>query len=136
MRSLPELARRRVGQEPLTAGEIDAELVTPAWRRTVYGNPDLPFGAVDRDAYVVCVFEQLHRALARRDLLARPSQRWADPRAQLLIGEPWVAVREDVLAGLSLADTATVHVAKQVIAWTRHGSRPPRVSIRPATVPG
>lgn len=39
VQSLPELARRRVGQKPLTAGEIDAELVTPAWRGAVYGKP-------------------------------------------------------------------------------------------------
>jgi hypothetical protein len=31
----------------------------------VYANPDLPDDAVDRDAYVVCVLEQLHRALGR-----------------------------------------------------------------------
>ena len=37
--------------------EIDAELVTPAWKRAVYANTGLPAGAVDRDAYVVCVLE-------------------------------------------------------------------------------
>ena len=35
-RGLPELARRRVAQKPLTAAEIDAELVMPAWARAVY----------------------------------------------------------------------------------------------------
>ena len=29
---------------------------------------ELPQGAVDRDAYVVCVLEQLFRALKRRDI--------------------------------------------------------------------
>jgi hypothetical protein len=62
VRGLPELARRRVTQKPLTAAEIDAELVTPAWARAVYANAGLPAGAVDRDAYVVCVLEGLHRA--------------------------------------------------------------------------
>ena len=89
VRALPELARRRVAQKPLTAGEIDAELVTPAWERAVYANADLPAGAVDRDAYVVCVLEGLHRALGRRDVYARPSHRWADPRALLLDGDRW-----------------------------------------------
>lgn len=65
--SLPELARRRVGQKPLGSEEIDAELVTPAWRRAVHVNPDLPAGTVDRDACVVCVLEQLYRARGRRD---------------------------------------------------------------------
>ena len=50
-----------------------------------------PQGAVDRDAYVVCVLEQLHRALSRRDVFASPSHRWADPRARLLDGKRWEA---------------------------------------------
>ena len=116
VRQLPELARRRVGQKPLAPNEIDTEVVTPAWRRAVYTSPDLPSGVVDRDAYVVCVLEQLHRALGRRDVFAQPSQRWADPRAQLLSGAEWAAVREDALAGLSLTDPAPVHLARQVIA--------------------
>ena len=66
VRQLPELARRRVSRKPLAPQEIDADLVTPAWRRAVYANPDLPPGAVDGDAYVVCILEQLHRALGRR----------------------------------------------------------------------
>jgi TnpA family transposase len=127
VRSLPELARRRVGQKPLGAEEIDAELVTPAWRRAVYGGPDLPSGAVDRDAYVVCVLEQLHRALGRRDVFARPSHRWADPRALLLAGQRWEAVREDVLAGLSLTDPAPAHLARRLItldaAWKQTAAR-------------
>ncbi len=57
---------------------------------------------VSRDAYVVCVLEQLHRALRVRDVYAVPSLRWSDPRARLLDGPGWVAVREDVLAGLGL----------------------------------
>jgi hypothetical protein len=53
--------------------------------------------AVDRDAYVVCVLEQLYRALGRRDVFASPSVRWADPRARLLDGPQWEAVQADVL---------------------------------------
>lgn len=119
--SLPELARHRVGQKPLGSEEIDAELVTPAWRRAVHVNPDLPAGAVDRGTYVVCVLEQLHRALGRRDVFARPSHRWADPRALLLDGDRLDAVREDVLAGLSLTDPAPVQLARPLVtldaAW-------------------
>ncbi len=125
--SFLSLARRRVGQKPLAAEEIDAELVTPAWKRAVYANPDLPVGAVDRDAYVVCVLEGLHRALGRRDVFARPSQRWADPRAQLLADARWETVREDVLAGLSLTDPASVHLARQAVAldaaWKQTAAR-------------
>lgn len=59
-------------------------------------NTKLPQGAVDRDAYVVCVLEQLHHAL----------NRWVAPRARLLDGARWEALRADVLAGLSLTEDA------------------------------
>jgi len=127
VRALPELARRRVAQKPLTGAEIDDQLVTPAWKRAVYANPDLPAGAVDRDAYVVCVLEGLHRSLGRRDVYARPSHRRADPRALLLDGDRWDAVREDVLAGLSLTDPAPTQLARQLItldaAWKQTAAR-------------
>src|SRR5664279_2391910 len=61
VRSLPELARRRVTHKPLAAEEIGAGLVTPSWKRVVFANADLAPVAADRDAYVVCVLEQLHR---------------------------------------------------------------------------
>ena len=72
VRALPELARRRVTQKPLTGEEIDSELVTPAWKRAVYASTGLPAGAVDRDAYVVCVLEALHRALAGATCMPGP----------------------------------------------------------------
>lgn len=57
VRGLPALARRKVGVKPLLPREVDDKLVPLAWRKAVYANPDLPQGAVDRDAYVVCVLE-------------------------------------------------------------------------------
>lgn len=110
VRRLPVLAQRKVAQRPLLPKEIDAELVPPARRKAVYSNTALPEGAVDRDAYVVCVLEQLHRALTRRDVFAAPSNRWSDPRARLLDGARWEAVREDVLAGLSLTEPVDEHL--------------------------
>ncbi|GAA3466279.1 hypothetical protein [Nonomuraea roseola] len=114
VRRLPALARRKVSVKPLLPREADDKLVPPAWRKAVYANPDLPQGAVDRDAYVVCVREQLHRALTRRDIFAAPSHRWSDPRARLLDGAEWEAVREDVLAGLSLEVPVEEHLADLV----------------------
>ncbi|MGV9775067.1 DUF4158 domain-containing protein [Streptosporangium sp. NPDC003464] len=72
VRALPELARRHVSRKPLTVKEIDASLVSAAWKRPVFANPDLPAGSVDRDAYVVCVLEGLFRALQVRDVFAAP----------------------------------------------------------------
>ena len=80
----------------------------------MYANPDLPQGAVDRDAYVVCVLEQLHRALNNRDVFASPSHRWSNPRARLLDGPDWDAVEEDVLAGLCLDMPVEEHLAELV----------------------
>jgi len=116
VRRLPALARRKVKVKPLLPREIDAKLVPPAWRSAVYSNPELPEGAVDRDAYVVCVLEQLYRALNSRNVFASPSNRWADPRARLLAGKQWEAVADDVLHGLSLDEPVEEHLAGRVRA--------------------
>ncbi|WP_372455835.1 hypothetical protein [Nonomuraea sediminis] len=79
MKRLLALSRRKVKAKPLLPREIDQKLVPPAWKKAVFSNPDLPQGSVDRDAYVVCVLEQLYRALGRRDVFASPSNRWSDP---------------------------------------------------------
>ncbi|MEV4018911.1 DUF4158 domain-containing protein [Nonomuraea angiospora] len=68
VKRLPALARRKVKQKPLLPKEIDDKLVPPVWRRAVYANPDLPTGSVDRNAYVMCVLEQLTRATPTRHL--------------------------------------------------------------------
>ncbi|WP_328841359.1 hypothetical protein [Streptomyces europaeiscabiei] len=62
VKRLPALSRRKVSEKPLLPREIDDKLVPPHWRKPVYANADLPEGAVDRDAYVVCVLEQLFSA--------------------------------------------------------------------------
>ncbi|MFP3989545.1 hypothetical protein U9R90_19115 [Streptomyces sp. E11-3] len=82
---------------------------------------------MDRDAYVVCVLEQLHRALNNRDVFASPSHRWSNPRARLLDGPDWDAVEEDVLAGLSLDVPVEEHLAELVrgldSGWKRLAER-------------
>ncbi|MGW1641561.1 Tn3 family transposase [Streptomyces lavendulae] len=116
VKRLPALARRKVKAKPLLPREIDQKLVPSAWKKAVFSNPDLPVGAVDRDAYAVCVLEQLHKALGRRDVFASPSNRWADPRARLLDGAQWEAVQADVLHGLSLEEPVAEHLAGRVRA--------------------
>ncbi|MCA2229749.1 hypothetical protein [Nonomuraea aurantiaca] len=68
VKRLPALARRKVKQKPLLLKEIDDKLVPPVRRCAVYANPDLPTGSVDRNAYVMCVLEQLTRATRTRHL--------------------------------------------------------------------
>lgn len=114
VKKLPALSRRKVGEKPLLPREIDGTLVPPHWHKAVYANAGQPEGTVDRDAYVVCVLEQLFRALKRRDIFASPSHRWSDPRACLLMGTGWESVREDVLAGLSLDEDAEQHLRELI----------------------
>ncbi|WP_234426253.1 DUF4158 domain-containing protein [Streptomyces kebangsaanensis] len=116
VKRLPALSRRRVKDKPLLPREVDDKLVPPVWRKAVYANAEMPPGSVDRDAYVVCVLEQLYRALMRRDVFASPSHRWPDPRARLLDGKEWDAVREDVVAGLSLDMPVEEHLKELVTA--------------------
>jgi len=127
VQALPDLAARKVKAKPLQRSEIDADLVPPMWQRAVYANPGLAEGTVDRDAYVVCVLEQLHRALRVRDVFAVPSHRWGDPRAQLLDGPAWDAVRPEILDGLGLTIPVHEHLPGLVTvldaAWTQLADR-------------
>jgi TnpA family transposase len=106
-RSLPDLA----GRKRVRASEVDGALVAGSWRRLVLANPDLPAGAVDHRAYALCVLEQLHRALRRRDVFATGSVRWGDPRARLLSGEEWESARPQALTALRLEEPASIHLA-------------------------
>lgn len=106
VRRLPEL----VGRKRVRSEEVSRELVTGVWRRLVFENPDLGPGVVDHRAYAFCVLEQLHRALRRRDVFALSSERWADPRAQLLSGETWSQARPEILAGLGLPEQPDPHL--------------------------
>jgi Tn3 transposase DDE domain len=106
-RSLPDLA----GRKRVRAGEVDGSLVTGSWRRLVFSGPDVQVGTVDRRAYALCVLEQFHRALRRRDVFATGSVRWGDPRARLLSGEEWEAAKPQALTALRLDEPASVHLA-------------------------
>jgi hypothetical protein len=72
--------------------EAPLRIVTPAWRRLVVRADK----SIDRRAYTFCVLQTLLAAFKRRDLYVTPSQRWGDPRAQLLTGEAWQAQRTSV----------------------------------------
>ena len=67
VRTLPELAVRKIKSKPLLAAEVDAALVPPVWRRAVYDRPDLHEGAAARAAYGVCVLGQTDTATRMRD---------------------------------------------------------------------
>jgi len=95
---------------------VAGELVTGSWRRLVFAHPDLPETGVDRAAYVMCVLEQLRRALRRRDVYAAGADRWGDPRARLVSGPAWDAARGTVLTALGLDDEPAGHLAELTCA--------------------
>lgn len=123
--------RRKVRRE-----EINEALVPASWHAAVFGRSgDVE---VDRDAWVVCVLEQLRANLRRRDVFAMSSTRWGDPRAQLLAGPAWEAAREQALRSLSLNDPVGEHLQAKIdvldAAWRglaeAMGQAEPEASVR------
>ncbi len=110
VKGLPELANRRVRIKPLLPSEVEESLIPPVWHRAIFSNPDLVPGTVDRDAYVVCVLEQLYKALRVRDVFAICSHRWGDPRARLLEGAAWENIGPKILSSLSLDTPVNDHL--------------------------
>jgi TnpA family transposase len=80
------------GQKRPQMDEAPRDVVTRAWHRYVFR----PGGEIDRRYYTFCVLERLQQALRRRDIFVSPSERWGDPRAKLLSGSTWEAVRAQV----------------------------------------
>jgi TnpA family transposase len=80
------------GQRKPDMSKAPLEIVPAAWKRLVVGNDK----QVDRRAYTLCVLEQMQDALRRRDLYVAASERWGDPRAKLLQGAAWEALRPQV----------------------------------------
>ncbi|MEV6332663.1 Tn3 family transposase [Streptomyces sp. NPDC051909] len=107
LKSLPELmGRKKVGQ-----AEIDTGLLSGSWKRLVLAAPHLEPGEVDWKAYTFCVLEQAHRLLRRKEVFAKNSSKWGDPRAKLLAGQAWEAAKPTVLASLGLPEDAGEHLA-------------------------
>ena len=65
--------------------EAPLRIVTPAWRRLVVRADK----SIDCRAHTFCVLQTLLAAFKRHDLYVTPSERWGDPRAQLLTGGAW-----------------------------------------------
>jgi TnpA family transposase len=78
------------------------EVLNRAWRKLVMQQD----GNLNRRFYTFCVLERLQDGLARRDVFVSPSERWCNPRAKLLQGAAWEAVRAQVCRTLDLAPTA------------------------------
>jgi TnpA family transposase len=108
LKALPDLmGRKKVGPD-----EIDTSLLAGSWRRLVLSAPHLEPGTVDWKAYVFCVLESFHRMLRRREVFAKNSSRWGDPRAKLLDGTyREVAARVPANSQIEFDDDGRLHFA-------------------------
>lgn len=79
--------------------EAPRNVITKAWLRYVLDNDD----NLNIKAYTLCVFDELRKALRRRDIFVSPSWRYADPRAGLLQGDEWENARTMVCRSLGLS---------------------------------
>jgi TnpA family transposase len=95
LRDLEGLSKPAMDQAP-------REVLNRAWRKLVIQQD----GGLNRRFYTFCVLEELQDGLARRDIFVSPSERWCNPRAKLLHGLGWEAVRAQVCRTLDLAPTA------------------------------
>ena len=68
--------------------------------------------SVDRRYYTFCTLERLQDPLRRRDVFVSPSERWSDPRAKLLHGSAWDAVRSQVCRTLGRTEPATTELQR------------------------
>jgi TnpA family transposase len=95
LRGIEGLSKPAMDQAP-------REVVNHTWRKLMIQQD----GSLDRRFYTFCVLEKLQDGLARRDIFVSPSERWCNPRAKLLHGVGWEAVRSQVCRTLDLAPTA------------------------------
>ena len=125
MRALPKLIDAgetvRVPKGFLDARKVDVGLVPKGWWDQLVFPKDRPECCVDRNAYVFCVLELFHEGLKRRDIFAKVSDRFADPRSRLLSDDAWDAVKGSVLSALLLPEDPVglleIHAADLDEAW-------------------
>jgi TnpA family transposase len=79
--------------------------VPTSWRRRMCDGD-----AVDKRAYTMWLLDRVRHAMRHRNIFVAPSQRWADPRAQLLDGEAWRQAKSQVRRSLSHAANAEVAI--------------------------
>ncbi|WP_413810908.1 Tn3 family transposase [Streptomyces sp. OE57] len=121
LKSLPDL----MGRKKVGPAEIDTGLLTGSWRRLMLSAPHLEPGTVDWKAYAFSVLEQVHRMLRRREVFAKNSSKWGDPRAKPLEGDAWEQAKPSVLASLGLPAGAASTWRHGPRCWTAPTARSP-----------
>ena len=81
-------------------------VIPKSWSRRVFPGK----GEVNPPAYTLCVLDRLHQALRRREVFVPSSERYGDPRAELLRGEAWEAARGSVARALDRSTDPAVEL--------------------------
>ncbi len=84
------------------------DFITTAWTKQIYDeNND-----ITKQAYTLCVLQQLQDSLRRRDIYVEQSECWGDTREKLLHGATWQANRIQVSRTLGHALVPSEAIAK------------------------
>jgi TnpA family transposase len=67
-------------------------VITPSWQSLIL-NTD---GKIQRNAYTICVLQELLQQLRRRDIYVKPSERWHDPRQFLIEKSRWKQLKPQI----------------------------------------
>jgi len=86
--------------------EAPRSVVPKGWTRRVFPRKD----DVNQSAYTLCVLDRLHQALRRREVFVAASERYGDPRAELVRGEAWEATRDSVARALDRSTDPAVEL--------------------------
>ncbi len=67
-------------------------IIPTGWHSLVYD----PKGTIQRDAYTMCILQELLYQLRRRDIYLAPSERWHDPRQFLIDEFQWPRLKPQI----------------------------------------
>jgi TnpA family transposase len=84
------------------------DFVTAAWKKQIYDENN----CITKQAYTLCVLQQLQDSLRRRDIYVEHSERWSDTREKLLQGAAWQANRIQVSRSLGHSLVASEVIEK------------------------
>ena len=84
------------------------DFITAAWKKQIYDENN----CITKQAYTLCVLQQLQDSLRRRDIYIEHSERWSDTREKLLQGAAWQANRIQVSRSLGHSLVASEVIEK------------------------
>ncbi len=90
------------GRRKPALDDAPVNIIDAGWQRLVIDKE----GQVGPPADTLCVLERLQDRLRRRDIDVEASERWGDPRAQLLQGAEWQAKRTNICRTLGHSPSA------------------------------